>query len=476
MQVVNDEFVPALKILNQADSSFFLLESDLDKSLEEGILRSKDGSIQILQSRFEMLNKLVQQNHDENLSTKERVAALQGLLIHLSDLLDAMYKDWPNRDGYTASVSAERNQFRLQLKMLIRDLEREIRLSSIGVQNDISRSGIVVTLLLALCIISAFLLSYWISSSLEPLAALTKQMQEISELGLELVPIPDSVPDGIGSDEVSVLAKEFHKMSSFVLDKTRQLNFQKKNLESAHLEMAKQNVALRKAQVRLSQSEKLSLVGRLSAQMAHEIRNPLNALGLHVELLDEQLKRSGSLITIDPIRKEIDRLMNVSKSYLDLARAPKIEPTKENLNDLVEELQELYAPLLAEKKITLVCDLGLLPAINIDRAQFSQVLGNLLKNAVEAIELSNKKKKIIRLETEYDEEKSSVCVRVSDTGIGMEREQKEAIFTPFFTSKSEGTGLGLVFSKQVIESHGGEISFETEKNLGTKFILRIPLS
>ena len=95
---------------------------------------------------------------------------------------------------------------------------------------------------------------------------------------------------------------------------------------------------------------------------------------------------------------------------------------------------------------------------------------------MEAIELSNKKKKMIRLETEYDEEKSSVCVRVSDTGIGMEREQKEAIFTPFFTSKSEGTGLGLVFSKQVIESHGGEISFETEKNLGTKFILRIPLS
>lgn len=477
MEVVNNLYVPTMKALNQIESTFFLLESDIDKSLHEGILRPKDSLESVLNSKLDFLNRTLRDYPQDDAMLRDGINGLTQSYSACEDVFVRVYQDWGNHSLYESELSQKRSDFRFRLKGLIQDLDRETRLVSVGVQSDISRLGIVLTVVVGLSFMVAFLMAYWLAISLKPLEILAKVIRRISEHGLseEVVHELSSLP--IGSDEVGMLSRESCKMASSLLDNNKLLQVQKQNLERARLDLAQQNEELKKTQNKLLHTEKLGLVGKMAAQMAHEIRNPLNALSLHAEILEQQLKDKPDILeNLVPVQKEINRLINVTENYLDLSRGPKVAKDPVDLNNIVEELHELYEPLFKEKGIFFTCDLGDIPVIEGDRSQLMQVIGNLLKNASEAFEESDKQgARFIRLITQYLNEKKEVVLTLLDNGAGMPEELKKNVFSPFVTNKANGTGLGLAYSKQVLEAHGGEIFFESTLKKGTKFTLKMPV-
>jgi signal transduction histidine kinase len=461
-------------VLNQVESSFFLLESDIDKSFQEGLLRPKDTLESVLNSRLDALSRLTEENGGE---LRGQVAGLLASYRECGAVLAKIYQDWPSRDLHEAELSARRSDFRYRIKSMIREVDQEMRAVSAKVQAELSRLGIVLSAVLLFCCSLAFSLSYWLSRSLSPLETLAQLMRSISQRGLDEKVVHALAELPAGADEVGTLSRESQKMAATLLDRNKALQDQKQNLERAHLELAAQNEELKNTQAKLLHSEKLGLVGRMAAQMAHEIRNPLNALSLHTEILEDQLKKDPkALESLEPLRKEINRLITVTESYLDLSRGPRLQKAQVQLNEVVEELQDLYQPLLKEKDIFFTCDLGDIPPLSVDRSQFAQVLGNLIKNASEAFDESSRRGgHYIRLITHFNEERGEVTVTVMDNGVGISSEQQKNIFSPFFTSKAQGTGLGLTFSRQVVEAHGGEIDFDSAAQQGTKFTLKLPV-
>jgi signal transduction histidine kinase len=476
MERVNDLHVPALKALNQIESSFYLLESDLDKSYQEGILRPKDSLESVLNSRLDLLDRMTRSAGDKDTALRDGVQGLRRSFGSCVELLNKVYLNWHGRAVYEADLSARRGEFRTQLKALALNLDQEMRAVSVSVQSELRRLRLVLTFALAACALSAFLTTFWLASSLRPLGVLAEVMRSISERGLgesvvrRLADLPEV------NDEIGTLSRESFQMASSLLDKNKILRDQKQNLERAHFELARQNEELKSTQNKLLHSEKLGLVGRMAAQMAHEIRNPLNALNLHAELLQQQLRADPrALESLSPLQKEINRLITVTESYLDLARAPRLQKSEVQINDVVEELQELYGPLLREREIYLTCDLGDVPLLAADRGQVSQVVGNLLKNASEAFDgLERPGAKYIRVITQHNLATREVVITVMDNGIGIEDENRKNIYSPFYTNKAHGTGLGLTFSRQVIEAHGGSISFDSAYQQGTKFTIKLP--
>lgn len=388
-----------------------------------------------------------------------------------------MYKSWDQRAAFEEELSQKRADFRLKLRTLIRDLDRESRDVSLSVQSELRGLALLLTMVLGLCCLAAVGMSLWLASAVRPLETLAQCMRRISERGLSEASVQALAALPETHDEIGTLSRESFKMAASILDNHKMLRDQKVNLERAHQELARQNDELRSTQNKLVHSEKLGLVGRMAAQMAHEIRNPLNALNLHAEILEDQLKRDAAAIEgLKPLRKEINKLISVTESYLDLARGPRLQKAPVQLNDIVTELHELYQPVLKDKGIFFTCDLGDVPAVPADRPQLAQVVGNLIKNASEAFSDAQKPgKRFIRVITAYSAAEREVTVSVLDNGGGIPVEAQKNIFSPFYTNKAEGTGLGLTFSRQVVEAHGGEISFDSAVNQGTKFSFRLPV-
>lgn len=478
MQAVNDVHVPAIRALNQIESSLFLLESDLDKSLGEGIIRPKDALESVLESRLDLLERLDRSDGAVSPALHNGLSSLRGSHAALGEVLDKVYRNWNERASLGEELSQRRADFRLKLKTLIRDLDRESRDVSLSVQAELRALAALFAAALGFCGLMALAMSLWIAKSVRPLETLAQNMRNIAEKGLSERSVQELAALPVSHDEIGTLSRESFKMAASILDNHKMLQDQKLNLERAHQELARQNEELRSTQNKLVHSEKLGLVGRMAAQMAHEIRNPLNALSLHTEILEGQLRGdAAALEDLRPLRIEINKLIAVTESYLDLARGPRLQKAAVELNQVVEELHGLYQPLLKEKGIFFTCDLGDVPPVPADRPQIAQVVANLIKNASEAFSDERAPgKRYIRVITAFRPTERDVSISVMDNGVGIAPDLQKNIFSPFYTNKAEGTGLGLTFSRQVVEAHGGEISFDSAVNQGTKFTIILPVN
>jgi signal transduction histidine kinase len=244
-------------------------------------------------------------------------------------------------------------------------------------------------------------------------------------------------------DEIGLLAREFNAMAA---------------------SLDRQRTELRRA-------ERLAAVGRISAQITHEIRNPLNAIGLNAELLAEELADlpggSEAQGLIDAIAREVDRLNGVAERYLRFARLrPALEPL--DLNELLGGLLDFLAPELAAAGVTVERDLGPLPPVRGDEAQLRGAFLNLIRNAREAMPGGG------RVVVRTRPLEGGAEARIEDTGGGIPPGDLTRIFEPFYSTKERGTGLGLAFTQQVIEEHGGVIQCESAVGRGTAFTLRLP--
>jgi two-component system NtrC family sensor kinase len=244
-----------------------------------------------------------------------------------------------------------------------------------------------------------------------------------------------------------------------------------KNLEKKVIERTKK---LRETQDQLIQSEKLSIIGQLAADVAHEIRNPLTTMRLVIEHLDKKCYDDFQKDKLELVQKNIDRINKIIQGLLTFSRPYSFSFTHENVNEIVERLKPILKNLhprsIKDIKIIKKYDLKL-PKAWVDSHYLEQVFLNLVLNAIEAMKYSGE----LYISTDYDPKQEKIKIRFKDTGCGISEENLKKIFHPFFTSRKDGTGLGLSICQMIINEHKGNISVESRLGEGTTFTILLPL-
>ena len=224
------------------------------------------------------------------------------------------------------------------------------------------------------------------------------------------------------------------------------------------------------------ESERLNALTLLAAGVAHEIGNPLNSLDIHLQLLNRKLRklapadRESLTEHVDTARQEIQRLDTILKQFLHAVRPTTPRREARNLNTVLHQTLTLLEPEIASRGITVNLDLSeSLPAAQIDPDQFQQVFYNLLRNAYQAISGQDGSIDIRTRSTETD-----FLISISDNGTGIPPENMGSLFEPYRTTKTSGTGLGLLIVRRIIREHGGEIEIKSQPEQGTSILIHLP--
>ena len=232
--------------------------------------------------------------------------------------------------------------------------------------------------------------------------------------------------------------------------------------------------AVEEREHRLVRSERLATVGKMAAQVTHEVRNPLASIGLYAELLgDEIAEAPEARRLVASISSEVDRLTEITETYLRFARLPQPKLEREELAALVASVAEFARAELTQSGIALELDLPPGPVeVAADENQIRQALLNLIRNAREAMAGGGR----LRISVGRSEPDGAAVISVTDSGPGIAPENLPKIFDPFFSTKTKGTGLGLALVQQIAVEHGGRAEVESApaSGVGTTFRLILP--
>jgi two-component system sporulation sensor kinase A len=218
---------------------------------------------------------------------------------------------------------------------------------------------------------------------------------------------------------------------------------------------------------RIRERERLAYIGQLTTLLAHEIRNPLSSVKMNVQILAKKLNLSGNdRRRIEIVDSEIKKLEIILEEVLNFAKPMKLSLEMEDVNEIVEEVLDTLGEKINEKYIMIEKNLsGNLPKILLDRGKIEQAVLNIILNSIDALRPNGH----IKVITEVGEvlEEQIIKVTISDNGIGIADVDLRSIFEQFYTTKLQGTGLGLTNVKKVIEAHGGFIRVDSELGRGT---------
>jgi two-component system, sporulation sensor kinase E len=223
------------------------------------------------------------------------------------------------------------------------------------------------------------------------------------------------------------------------------------------------------------ESERLNALTLLAAGVAHEIGNPLNSLHIHLQLMERKVRelkgeaRDELQESIDVARAEIGRLDSIVTQFLRAIRPSKPQLHPENVNAIVDEAVRFFAPEIHDRDVVVEQELRSdLPLLQLDRDQIKQAFYNVIKNSLEAM----KRRGILRIRTDMDD--AHVLISFIDTGGGISPGNLSRVFEPYFTTKSSGTGLGLLIVRRIVREHGGELSIESSQGKGLTLTIRLP--
>ena len=224
------------------------------------------------------------------------------------------------------------------------------------------------------------------------------------------------------------------------------------------------------------ESERLNALTLLAAGVAHEIGNPLNSLDIHLQLLGRKFRKLplGSRAPLEEnlatAREEIRRLDTILKQFLQAVRPTTPRRERHDLHALLHETLRLLEPELASRHIAVELDLAasLTPAL-IDPGQFQQVFYNLIRNAYQAMPPADGRLTLRTRCNDYE-----YRISIEDNGSGISPEIMGAVFEPYRSTKSSGSGLGLLIVRRIVREHGGEIEIESEEHHGTRVIIHLP--
>ena len=257
--------------------------------------------------------------------------------------------------------------------------------------------------------------------------------------------------DASNTDEISILAREYNRMISGLAARDKKIYEQQKEL---------------------LQTEKLAAIGHLSAEVVHEIRNPLNAISLNIDWLETQIGEGNLELrrTLESISREIQRLNQITESYLVRARVPAQQIAKTDLHDLLSEIISFSKEDDKAHNITVQTEWASQEIfIKADRSRLKQAFLNVLKNAKEAMPRGGR----LIIRTEIRENVSRILF--SDTGHGMNDSVRQQTFRPFYTTKQSGTGIGLMLTKNIVEEAQGSVDCDSRMGEGTTFTFQFPV-
>ena len=255
------------------------------------------------------------------------------------------------------------------------------------------------------------------------------------------------------ADELGGLARSFNDMTSRLLEA-------RERMESANR--------------RLVQAEKLASIGRLSATIAHEIRNPLTSVKLNIQRIAESEH-------LDEIEREhlgichegVGQFEKFIKELLDFTRVPELARERFPLEQVLDESLKMLKDAFRQRRVTVEKSYAQgLPPANVDGDRLRQVFLNLLRNAFEAVDEGGRIS--VSLAAGGGEEGRTYLVRISDNGAGIPEKDRENIFEPFFTTKSSGFGLGLANARKIVEQHGGSVKVAGKRGRGSAFVVVLP--
>ncbi len=223
------------------------------------------------------------------------------------------------------------------------------------------------------------------------------------------------------------------------------------------------------------ESERLNALTLLAAGVAHEIGNPLNSLHIHLQLMERKVRelenepRQELQESIAIARTEIARLDSIVTQFLRAIRPTRPQLRPESINTIIEEAVRFFAPEIKDRDAVVEQELRSdLPVLQLDRDQMTQAFYNLIKNSLEAM----KRRGILRIRSDMDE--THVLVRFTDSGGGISAENLSHVFEPYFTTKSTGSGLGLLIVRRIVREHGGELSVQSTEGKGLTVTVRLP--
>lgn len=257
--------------------------------------------------------------------------------------------------------------------------------------------------------------------------------------------------------------------------------------EDRFVEILRDISATRRLEEDLLRSEKMAAVGKISSKVVHEIRNPLASINLNVDLLLESYAASPAVADpeardiLGTIKREVRRLSQITEEYLQFSRLPRAAFQQERVNDLLVELSDFVRPLISRKGVRLTLNLDEDdPEAVCDATLLRQALLNLLRNAVDAVEEGQGE---ILMSTRLvpggdgpgdSGARAQVEISVEDNGCGIAEDLLEQMYDPFFTTKKDGTGLGLALVQRAVSEHSGRIRCASLLGKGTIFRVAIP--
>jgi len=241
---------------------------------------------------------------------------------------------------------------------------------------------------------------------------------------------------------------------------------------------------LKELQENSQQTDHLSTLSVLSAGMAHEIRNPLSGIRGSAQLLLKDLKNNDQREYMEIVIEEVDRINRLVKKMMDLTRPALNDFKPTNIHQVLEEILTLEKGTLEMKEgaFVQVYDPSI-PTIKANKDELKQVFLNLVKNAVEASPKGGRVRISTQYNTDYTFRKKqdtlsphNIVVKITDSGLGMTNATIKKLFTPFFTTKKRGSGLGMAVALKIVENHHGKIKVTSEENIGTVIQVFLPVN
>lgn len=446
LALVNDLFMPFSRQVAQIQSNLQTLADDMRRFYFSANADSEALALSrmardlypfVIQKKLARASQLLSQQNQ----AEPGVSELSSRLIQTKKLFENFIKLREQKD-----FESGLQEIRSHLMALSKKAEDECQTITLTVQKEAKDSLLLSFFLAAALLIlggAALLLSY---RTLNPLPELILSLKKITDGDLDQF----LKVDAGSKDEISLLAREYNRMLSALKERDGKIQQQ---------------------QSELVKSERLAAVGEVSAEVVHEIRNPLNSISLNIDWLEEELRSADPEVreTISAVSKEIRRLNDITEGHLVRARVgienSKMTPVHELIHEIVDFDRDME-----DGKIEIRTELW--PEelfVRGDKARLKQAFVNVVKNAKEAMPRGG------TLEVKTEVRNNTARIQFKDSGCGMSSAVKKKSFTPFFTTKTQGTGIGLSLTKQVVEELNGAIECESELGKGTSFTFQFPI-